>query len=160
MNPAFHTRLVALLLFVMATGCTPDSGTQSLPNTDADREAILEQSRRLSAAYMAGDIQTLVSLYTEDGVAVPGNRDFVRGHEALSRLWTLPEGRTILRHEATPTTLEVDGNHAYDWGYFEGQAAQNGEPMAPFRGAYVIVWERSADGQWRIAADMWNSLPD
>ena len=149
-------RVLTICVLLAAAGCAP---TDAPPDTSDDEAAILAQSARLSEAYVEGDIDALVALYTEDGVAVPGNRDFVRGHDALRTLWALPEGRTILRHTARPTDFRVDGDHAYDWGYFEGQAAQDGAPLDPFRGAYVIVWERGEDGVWRIAADMWNSLP-
>lgn len=145
-------------------GCysTPRGTTTPTSYSDSadDIEAITEQSLCLSDAYVRGDIEALVSLYTPDGIAVPGNRDFVRGRDALHSLWVLPEGRTILRHTATPTEITVDGDHAYDWGHYEGQAAQDSEPLDPFRGAYVIVWERGEDGTWRIAVDMWNSLRD
>lgn len=153
--------LFSIAILVSLGGCAAPSRTvERPPDTSRDVAAILAQSRRLSEAYVQGDIEALVSIYTPDGVAVPGNRDFVQGREALLALWRLPEGRTILRHAATPTTLRVDGDHAYDWGYFEGQGAQDGEPMPAFRGAYVIVWARGADGIWRIAADMWNNLRD
>jgi ketosteroid isomerase-like protein len=107
---------------------------------------------------MAGDIDALVAVYTEDGIAAPGGRDFVRGHEALYDLWALPEGRVVTHHQATPVEIRVDGDHAYDWGYYEGSVQQEGE-TGDFRGKYLIVWQREADGTWRILHDMWNSLP-
>lgn len=123
-----------------------------------DIEAILAQSRRLSEAYMAGDIDALVAVYAEDGIAAPGGRDFIRGHEALYDLWALPEDRVVTHHEATPVEIRVDGDHAYDWGYYEGSVQQDDE-TGDFRGKYLIVWQRETDGTWRIAHDMWNSLP-
>ncbi len=128
--------------------------------SSSDLEAIMAQSRRLSDAYVRGDIETLVSIYTSDGVAAPAGRDFIRGRQSLLSLWSLPEGRTVLRHKSTPVEIEVDGDRAFDWGYYEGQAAQDGEPLAPFRGTYVIGWRRGTDGVWRIAVDMWSSLRD
>ena len=125
----------------------------------ADIEAIQEQARRFSAAYIAGDIESLVAFYTADGVAAPGGTDFIRGHDDLRRLWRLPEGRSILRHASLPEEIRVEGDRAYDWGYYEGQAVQDGNPLQPFRGKYVIIWQRGTDGVWRMAVDMWNSLP-
>ena len=147
---------IAPLCFLLLAACAAPADA---PDPDEDLRQIEAQARALSEAYMAGDIDALVAIYTEDGVAIPGNRDFVQGHEALARLWSLPEGRDILHHETRATKLVVDGDHAYDYGYFEGRAAQDGEPLNPFGGAYVIVWERGDDGVWRIDADMWNSLP-
>lgn len=124
-----------------------------------DVEAILEQSRAFSEAYIRGDIDALVNVYAEDGIAASGGRDFVRGHEALREFWALPEGRDVTHHAATPVELHVEGDLAYDWGYYEGAVTQDGEARPPFRGKYLIVWHRDADGVWRMAHDMWNSLP-
>ncbi|MGH7551274.1 MAG: YybH family protein [Gemmatimonadota bacterium] len=121
---------------------------------------IQRQSSRFSAAYEQGDMETLLSIYADDGVAAPGGRDFIRGRPSLDSLWMLPEGSTILRHDISPISIRVDGDHAYDWGYYEGQAARNGEPLEPFRGKYLIVWERGDDGAWRMVVDMWNRAPE
>lgn len=107
---------------------------------------------------MAGDINGVVSLYTEDGIAGAYNSDFVRGTDALLDLWQLPESRTILHHASMPEEIVVDGDHAWDWGYYEGEAAQDGESLGTFGGKYVIVWEREDDGVWRMAMDVWSGV--
>ena len=146
------------ILAVSLSACQPGPAAPSTQKLEQDRAAILSQSRLLSESYIAGDIQTLVGIYTEDGVAAPGGRDFLQGPAALTRYWNLPEGRTVLRHETTTEELVLNGDYAYDRGYYSGQSAQDGEPLAPFRGAYLIVWERGSDGTWRIAVDMWYGL--
>lgn len=153
MKSTFFALSCSLALLLSSCATEP-----AAPSQAADLEAIEAQARRLSEAYRAGDIEALVALYTTDGVAAPGGRDFVRGTDELLRLWRLPEGRTILRHQTTATEIVIDGDHAYDWGYYEGQAAQAGTPLDPFRGTYVIVWERGTDGGWRMAVDMWSQL--
>lgn len=149
-------RPLPFLLLSVLVLTTPATSAQS---DAAALDSIKAQAERFSAAYVRGDMETLLSIYTDDGMAGPGGRDFVRGRPALDSLWALPTGRTILRHASTPVEIEVDGDHAYDWGYYEGEAAQDGEPLGPFQGKYLIVWERGADGRWRMAADLWNRLP-
>ena len=152
-------RFISLLvLFALSIGAANAQSEPVYEGSSEDIEAILVQSRQLSEAYMAGDIDALVAVYTEDGIAAPGGRDFVRGHEALYDLWALPQGRVVTHHLATPVEIRVDGDHAYDWGYYEGSVQQEGEAN-DFRGKYLIVWQREVDGTWRIAHDMWNSLP-
>lgn len=152
-----YSRSAFILVLMAAVGCG-SAGTALKPAADLD--AIGEQSRRFSAAYAEGDIEELVSIYAPDGVAAPAGVDFIRGRDALLEFWALPEGRTVLEHAATPVDIEIDGDHAYDWGYYQGRAAQDGEPLDPFRGMYVIVWERGDDGVWRIAMDMWGGVRD
>lgn len=155
-NTSLRRCCLLLIALIMVIASAPGAAARQV---DPDRAAILAQSGRLSDAYVRGDIADLVAVYARNGIAAPGGRDFVRGWPALDSLWALPPGRTILRHKSTPLELRIDGDHAYDWGYYEGQAAQDGVPLAPFRGKYVIVWHRGTDGTWRILMDMWNSLP-
>ena len=154
MRPALA--LLLCLLFSSAALAQPEPVTSG---NAADIAAILSQSRAFTDAYMRGDIDALVVIYAEDGIAATGGRDFVRGHDALLDFWALPEGRTVAHHAATPVELHVEGNLAYDWGYYEGAVTEDGEARPPFRGKYLIVWQREDDGRWRIAHDMWNSLP-
>jgi len=125
---------------------------------DAAEGAIRAQAARFSAAYVAGDTEALVQIYAEDGVAGPGGSDFVRGRPALRILWTRGADTQVLRHRLRPVEIVVDGDHAYDWGYYEGTTGSPAEPKA-FNGKYLVVWQRDADGQWRMAHDVWNSMP-
>ena len=143
--------LFLLLFFCCSSG--------SVPNRLSDLEAIGARSRALSKAYVREDVAALVSIYTEDGVAIPGGRDSVRGREALARLWAVAEGTDVTRHVSVPAAIEIDGNHAYDWGHYEGETVREGR-TSTFRGTYLIVWERGQDGVWRIAVDMWARLQD
>ena len=148
--------LACTLALALATSALAQPVTTGDPE---DVEAILQQSRAFSAAYVRGDIDALVAIYADDGVAAAGGRDFVRGAEALRQFWALPEGRVVTRHAAEPVELHVEGDLAYDWGYYEGAVTQDGEARPPFRGKYLIVWQRDTDGRWRMAHDMWNALP-
>lgn len=148
-------RFLLYPLFVLPLCCATTSPLS--PSRSTDLDAIRAQSRALSEAYVREDIPSLVAIYNEDGVALPGGRDYVRGQEPLARLWAVAEGTDVIRHASTPVEIVVDGDHAYDWGYYEGESVRNGN-ASPFRGTYVIVWERGADGVWRIAVDMWARL--
>ena len=150
--------LLLLLVPLLWGGCTGPASTTHADDPAA-RTAIEAQARRFSQAYMDGDIDTLVGIYTEDGIAAPGGRDFIQGRAALRQYWQLPEGRTVSHHKTTSEELIVSGDYAYDWGYYEGAAGPTGGEQRPFRGKYVIVWRRDADGVWRMLQDMWNSLP-
>lgn len=120
--------------------------------------AIRAQAARFSAAYVADDVDTLVQIYADDGVAAPGGRDFVRGRDELRQLWTATNSGRVLRHKLTPIEIVIDGRHAYDYGYYEGATGTEQAPTE-FSGKYLVVWQLDADGQWRMAQDMWNSLP-
>lgn len=154
--------LLSLVLTLSACASTRTSWTYEttriIAGSSEDVTAIFEQSRAFSAAYVRGDIDELVSIYAEDGIAAPGGRDFVRGHEALREFWQIAPGVDIQHHKMTPEELWIDGDLAYDWGYYEGTSQRGDAEPSSFRGKYLVVWQRDADGVWRLANDMWNSL--
>lgn len=128
------------------------------PAHEADVAAITELGRRFSAAYVRGDTDEMVSIYTPDAVIFPGNSEALAGAEAIRRFWTLAPGHRVTRHVATPTEIRVDGDHAYDHGVYEVAGERNGEAYGPVHGKYVIVWRRTPAG-WRMHLDMWNLRP-
>ncbi len=149
--------IIATITLLLVIACDVDIQVDKAP-AEA-RAAIAEQSKRFSQAYVQGDIHALVDIYTQDGIAATGGRDFIQGKPALEQFWRLPPGRTILQHQSNSLHLDIKGDTAYDWGYYSGQAAQDGEALPPFQGKYVIIWQKGEDNQWRMLMDMWNSMP-
>lgn len=129
------------------------SGTEPDP---AEVARITEAARRFSAAYVAGDVETMVSLYTPDAVIFPGSSEALTGHDAIRRYWALPPGQRVTLHRSTPTEIRIDGDHAYDHGVYEVSGERGGTAWGPSHGKYVIVWRRTPRG-WRMHLDMWNS---
>ncbi|GAB5534895.1 MAG: hypothetical protein Rubg2KO_11440 [Rubricoccaceae bacterium] len=154
--------LIALVLTLSACASTRTGWTYNdiriVAGSEADVTAIVGQARAFSAAYVAGDTDALVTIYAEDGIAAPGGRDFIRGREALRAFWAPSPNASVLEHRLLPNELWIDGDLAYDWGTYEGVSQREGAEPASFRGKYLVVWQRDADGVWRMANDMWNSL--
>lgn len=124
----------------------------AVPN---DELAIREQSARFSAAFVDGDAETMVAIYTEDAVIAPPGMGFLSGKQALLDYWSPKPGRRVTRHQASPERIEVHGDIAYDYGHYSGATEVQGQ-TSNWGGKYLIVWRRGADGVWRMAQDMWN----
>jgi len=136
------------------------AGTADAQTARPDTVAIAEAGRRFSAAYMRGDTDAIMALYTRDAVIFPERSNAITGHDAIRRYWTPKEaGRRITRHQLTPTSVVVDGKHAYDHGTYEIGGEREGKAWGPFRGKYLVVWRHEPDG-WKMALDMWNSGPE
>ena len=138
--------------------------SESLPkNIVADEQEtvrILAQiSSQFSAAYVQGDIDKLISFYTDDAVIFPGNSDLIKGKEAIRKYWTQPPGRIVSHHKITSVEIKIIGEFAYDYGYYEISGSNNGEAWGPNYGKYLIVWKQEKDGSWKMHLDMWNSRP-
>ena len=139
--------------FLATAGCAVSTRGGS-----SDVAAIEAAGRAFSAAYVRGDVDAMMAIYTEDAVIFPNNSEAIAGIDAVRRYWTLPPGQTVTHHRATPTEIRVDGDHAYDHGVYEIAGTRDGTAWGPNHGKYVIVWRRTPRG-WRMHLDMWNSRP-
>lgn len=128
------------------------------PSAQEDRAAIEAQSRRFSQAYVEGDHETLVSIYTEDATLGPAGLDFVVGRDQVRAFWK-PQPGKVHRHAMVPEALVIDGDHAYDRGRYSGSASgPNAKVPKEFGGNYLVVWRRDTDGVWRMEVDVWYGL--
>ena len=122
------------------------------------KAAIAQAAKDFSQAYVDGDIDKLMSFYTADAAILPGNLDIIDNRDSIRGLWVLRPGLDILSHKSTSKRLEIEGDMASDYGYYEGQSVMEGKEPQNFFGKYVIVWKKEADGQWRMAVDMWSGV--
>ena len=126
---------------------------------NSDLEQIKKNSKAFSQAYMDGNFDKLVSLYTEDAKIFPMNQGIIGGKEGLKKYWTLPENVKILHHDATPTEIRIDNEYAYDYGLYEGKTLTKDKKEVSWKGKYVIVWKKIND-DWKMYLDIWNRIQD
>lgn len=125
--------------------------------TKSDLDVIYKNISVFSKAYMDGNINDLVNMYTEDGKIFPNNRKIMAGKIDLLSYWTIPEGIKILHHKVTPTEIHIENNTAYDYGYYEGKTLTKDKKEVSWQGKYIIVWKK-VDGEWKIYLDIWNNV--
>lgn len=157
----FSTALVALTLAAAAgQACADDT---DMLREAHDRAAIQSLMWRYTRALDTMDIDTYLSLFTEDGQLVAGDNAIV-GREAIGRLMHVIADGTAKRkaageavpasyHLSSNVTIEFDGPdqarlYAY-WTAVNAPVEQGGAPSID-----SVGWERNelvrVDGQWRI----------
>jgi len=126
---------------------------------NSDLEIINKNISAFSKAYMDGDIEGLVNMYTEDGKIFPNNRKIMSGKTDLLSYWAIPEGVKILHHKVTPSEIYIENNIAYDYGYYEGKTFTKDKEEVSWQGKYIIIWKK-IDGEWKIYLDIWNNVAE
>lgn len=123
------------------------------PVTENVRDIIAAANDKFMATFKAGDAAGMATLYTEDGLVMPPNSDFVRGHEALQGFWQAIMDMGI--KEATMDIIEVDdlGDTAIEVSKYTMQG-EGGQVLD--EGKYIVVWKQE-DGQWKMYRDIFNS---
>ena len=124
----------------------------------ADSTAIAAASRAFSAAYVANDSMALGAVYVDTAVAYPLSRA-VAGRAAIRHYFVWPEGYTQLAHSMTSERLTIEGDLAVDVGMWHSTGRRAGQEPSSASGRYLVVWVRTAAGDWKILYDMWHPPP-
>jgi len=116
-------------------------------------EQIQTADAQFVEAFAAGDAQALASLYTEDGMLLPPNGDFVSGKAAIQGFWQAVMDAGVA--EANLTVEEAQGLDGMAWevGRYALHDAAGG---VIDEGKYIVVWKKTEAG-WRLHRDIWNS---
>lgn len=141
--------LIAIILFPL---------TLFGQSAEIEKQAIAATADRFSAAYMRGDVETMMDCYANNAAIFPAGLPIISNRDSIRKYWTLGPGRKMTHHKSTPVSITVEGRTAYDFGYYEGASSRDGGEPVAFRGKYVIVWVKESDGAWRMKLDIWNAV--
>ncbi|MEJ2202514.1 MAG: nuclear transport factor 2 family protein [Gemmatimonadota bacterium] len=162
-------RSALILVGALAVACTAppteDSPSAMQGAAVADDSAQAEASLRTTfdemiAAYEGEDAATLERLYADDVVLIPP------GEAVLSDRAAVVEGLATLADidysiEAQIRDLQISGDLAVMFvAYTDQMTPRDGGDAESSDGRWVIVWNRGADGQWRISREIWNLAPE
>jgi len=138
-----------------------DMPGMDMSGAEAEKAAIQAQATAFSKAYVAGDIESIMQLYTEDARIVPINGRIISRRDVIRQFWTAAISGTakVLSHKTETEDLIVSGDIATDIGYYTGESRLSDGKKNPFGGAYIIVWKK-VSGVWRMQLDMWNTVRD
>lgn len=132
-----------------------------------DTAAILASARpeidAANAAWLPAlqqhDADAIAAAYSDSGLFVAGDGTVTRGRAAVARMYTarflrmrpiragavVQDGLTVLE----PTRI-VEWGH----GWLELAPERDGAPPGRSLGTYLTVWQREADGHWRIIRNL------
>lgn len=149
---------------IMLSACDADSperngvvAAEHDKGAAGDAQAIRLASERWLELIRAKDAEAIAQLYSEDGALMPPNSPMAKGRRAIQNAW-----QSMMQTPGFNLTFEVEtivvsssGDMALDRGTYDLAMSS---PDGPVRdnGKYVVVW-RKIDGDWKAAADIFNS---
>jgi len=112
------------------------------------------------AATLTRDLDALTALWDEDGVLLQPGEPPVTGktafREFLKQNLAKSSSTKILKYAPEIRDLRIEGDVAYEWGFFEStvQLSDHEQP-SNLRARFVRVLRRQSDGTWRFSRVMW-----
>jgi uncharacterized protein (TIGR02246 family) len=123
------------------------------------RAEIAAVNRAFEDAARKGDAETMASLYTADGIALPPDAAMVKGRDNIKQLWaSVISGMGLKSVNLGTLDLEVAGDTACEVGEATLRLEPRGGQATNAVVKYVVVWKR-VGGQWKLHRDIWNAAP-
>ena len=140
-----------VMLFTVA-GLAP-AGAQDV------RQAIEANNSKFVAAFNAGDAAGVAGRYTENAILLPPDTTRIEGRAAIQEAWQgwIDAGLTNLKLDSAD--VEGQGDLAWEIGNYAVDVPGEGDAIVTATGNYLVVWQRGADGAWRLHIDTWNDTP-
>ncbi len=124
-----------------------------------DEKTIRDADAVWSRAAGSKDLEQTVSFYSDDASVLPFNGPIATGKEQIRKAWSHLMSLSGFALHFAPSKIEVasGGDLAYEVGTFELTVndAQGSPTITP--GKYVVVWKKQPKGDWKAAADIFNT---
>ncbi len=146
---SFVCTLAVLFSFVHAQAADESSAEQQI--RQVDKEWLM--------AFGTRDPKAIAQFYMENGVLLAPGSPIAQGREAIADAWKSVILELKDFHlEFAPTKIEVSssGDLAYEIGTYSLAYQNEDDEQAHDNGKYVVVWKK-ADGNWKVAADIFNT---
>jgi ketosteroid isomerase-like protein len=144
-------RLVPLFALVLAA-CAPSV------DVEKEKERIMQADRDFAAlSVQSGAAEAFKHYAQEDAYLLPPNEEPVRGRDKIVQGFVEFDKKFILNWEPQASEVAASGDLAYSWGTSTGTSRETQQPA--FRGKYLTVWKKDADGNWKFIADLGNQSP-
>ena len=132
-------------------------------NSDAIPAGIEKLHKDDITATIARDVDALTALWDGDGVLLqPGTPPIVGKpafHDFMKQALANSPSVKVVKYVPEIHDIQVAGNVAYEWGYFDvAQKSLQQEAPESRRAKLLRVMRRQPDGSWKFTRVMW--LPD
>lgn len=129
------------------------SGTQPVEQLLRDLDA------RWAKAAATKDVEQTIAFYSDDAIVLPPNAASAVTKDAIRNGWKEMFASPGFVISWQPTRVEVvkSGQMAWVSGTYASTMNDASGKSVNDRGKYLEVWEKQSDGNWKCAADMWNS---
>ncbi len=148
------TLTAILLCGLIFASCSP-----APPDVAKARKDIEAITQKAANDMMSGKFDTTLTQYTDDAVSMPNFEPMVRGKVALKEYSKrmIAMGMKFTKVEFKTVDVQVSGSFAFEIGTFTMAFQMPGMSEMNEEGKYLTVYERAADGTWKIKVETWNA---
>ena len=151
--------LLVFCIALLAVQCEQPAPASETPAVDvaAEEQALMQADQRWSDA--SATYEGHMSYFADDAIVFATNKPMISGKENISKdaaeMFNLP-GASV---KWSPTSVEVaaSGDIGYSYGNYTFSMIDSTGNTITDNGKYLTVWEKQADGSWKVVADAYNT---
>ena len=147
------TPLLMLLVLVLSN--------QAVADEAKDIAAIEQVAQRWIELYTAGDLDRLMSLYTEDAIVALHGRPAMRGVEQVRNFFAPGMGKSRVTFEIDIEEIQIHGDtaHLLSKYYLTSEPVSGGDTYRD-AGRSLLIYKRNEDNEWKLYLDIDQATPD
>ena len=156
----FLTIIPLVILLCFTFGCQEGEEVAEEPVIDisADIEANKNLNDAWDEAYNAGDVDRLMSLYTDDAVRIPPNEPALIGKEAIQGNFQQSFDLFTKETDSVVVDRKIGGDLAFVRGTWKDiQTPKAGGESLNLNGSFVAINQKQPDGSWKIICEIWSN---
>jgi Ketosteroid isomerase homolog len=142
----FLSAYIALVSFAFA-------GTAAAADSKLEK-AVRDADAEWSKVAAAKDLDKTVAFYADDAVVLPPNQPAVTNKDGIRNLW---KGFLDSFIDISWKTARVEVAKSGDMAVLTGTYQMTMKDGSKDNGKYCEVWQKKADGKWKVAIDMFSS---
>jgi uncharacterized protein (TIGR02246 family) len=143
-------------LIAVVVGCQQQPPPAPPDTRAADEAAIRAASGAWLKAASEKDVDKIVSFFAADAQGFYPGAAPVTGAEAIRQSWSnnFADPNYAVTWQTSKVKVARSGDVGYEMGTYEETKSDARKRPQAGKGNYVTVWEKQADGKWKVTADM------
>jgi ketosteroid isomerase-like protein len=156
---AYHLLFPAPARNLSQNEITSGSPSETPRGTQPIEQLLRDLDAQWAKTAAAKDVEQTIAFYSDDAIVFPPNATSAATKEAIRNGWKEMFASPGFVISWQPTRVQVGkaGEMAWVSGTYELTMNEASGKPTNDRGKYLEVWEKQTDGNWKCAADMWNS---
>jgi ketosteroid isomerase-like protein len=131
---------------------------------EGDLRAIQDLNERHVQALMSSDMESVMSLWSDDFTILPPAGPIIRGRRSNEEIVRagIPHMQAFepVEYVEDLAEIKIGGDYAFEWGTYRGSSRpRGGGDSIRYGGKILRILQRQSDGSWRMYRTMTTTNP-